>query len=204
MKFSRPQFQDAIWRFFQPTDSAYQLQLGDVVLPVAPLSPGLDQTPYLRYAIPVWGWTGVGGTGGEFSYVVASPGPGTVLQIKKCIVGNSSGAAVQATLRMLAAADITAAGLTVGVNFQTNAPADSSLLNRPSFLSFGSHTVRLGTAGMLLTIPATSHVVIDLPDAGVCLHSDDPSGVPGLAAEGNAVNEVLSCAFIGREWPLPV
>lgn len=159
-------------------------------------------------------------TAGVYSYAVARPGVGVLLQIRKVLIKNSTAAPIGVDLRALNDTDIT----TIAPNFNatpgyfwdasSRAPrvSVSGRQQVASRLTGAFHAATHGLAVGSLEVPANDTLVVPLTDAaddlGVLLWglsggtAETEARNGAFAAVGDTVNEMLVVAMIGREYPL--
>ena len=196
-KFNRGPLGDAITRFFDIQGGANpeydetlsaQLKLAD-----------LDDSPYLRFAIPVARHGLAAAVALEFSVLVARPASSVVLQLTQIQVSNEGAAAQLLTTSLLSEANVTSAGIALQSNMRD---LTSMSLTRPSAIWQGSHGSIVGANIARLIVPPSQTVIYQFPKPGILLFGNDPDGVGGFGVWGRTANEAVDVGFYGREWPL--
>lgn len=202
--FNRGGIVEAIAQFFGIKGSFTQdlLPSTQMVVNIA----DLDDSPYLRYAIPVGRGVTAPAVALEFSVAGVVAGPTTILQITQIEVQNTGAAPLDILVATITGSENATAGTTAGaklLDLSDAGPNGAAQPLRPSGTFLGSHTAQVGAGIGRFTIPADSSRTIVFPKPGVLLRGDATSQASGgrLGVWGDVVNTGLEISFYGREWP---
>lgn len=200
-RFNRPQLVDSLRAFFK-IDGEYSAAVEDVIGVTAPLVASLDDTPFIRFSVPVGGYAGQAAVAAENAVVLVRPGASGVLDIRALLIQNSTAGAFTLRLGLLTNAQVTTAGVTLNSQLKDlsngNITAPGAI-DRPSAIYTGTHTAIVGTLIGALSVPANSSLLWQPPGTVATLFGSDSQ--PALAIWNATQNEEISnVTFWGREW----
>lgn len=180
----------------------FQTEVGAILVPGIQLL-DIQNSPYLRYAVPVGGRHSGGPVAARFQHVLAKPGAKVALQITRAII--KCGAVSEVRLRILSAANIASMD-SPGTEDAFVAMAGMVMPERRSSRTQNPDRT-IATLGEQIGIVtcdvANVDKLVEFPDPGVILFGSDEGGVPALAAICNTANTFMAVTYFGREWPLP-
>lgn len=137
-------------------------------------------------------------------FVGVRPGERVALQVRRVIIGNPEAALAQTfAIEVMSAANISALGALTTAQMGFTSPPEAGQLAPSKLFLAAANTTGAGAVIGGCVLAASSSIILDLPEPGVCLYGDDPGGIPGLVVVGITQNQAVQAAFFGREWPLP-
>lgn len=200
--FNRGQLPLALSQFLGLKAGDSQFDISETVLASIQLG-DITDSPYLRFAIPVGGRTAQAAVAARFSYVYVQPGLAVALQIKNVRIQNSTAGSLDYFLELLTQAQA-AALANPSPSQMVDLSSSSTPTLRSSKLNIGDSASSVaGKLFDVVTVPAGSSVLVQLPDPGVILQGNDESGIPALAVVCGTANTLVGATYYGREWPLP-
>lgn len=186
----------------------YQPGADEILSPVI-TSFNADVSPYSRFAKPCAAIVqqGAGGVGTKATVGVQA-GAGTILQVHRVAVENTSGGAFRIVIGIMTAAEVaanfTSAGTQNLVDLNAASTSAGALPTLAAFLNFGTYPTGLFNFRAIVdtTFPADSgQVFFDMPPR-TALHGEDPQGSSMIFALADTANVPISrCAFHCSEWP---
>ena len=164
----------------------------------------LTDTPYLRYGIPVNGYTTRAAVAARYSCAAVQPGAGVVLQILRIVLRSAATTDVQ--IRIMTKTEFDAAASVTAANGMADLASPQQRSLRPSRIITADLGSLPGLNLLSTDVPSSANggSIIDLkPIGGIMLYGNDPGGPPVLGVMAGTANTFAGGAFWGREWPLP-
>lgn len=205
MLFNRGELVEGIARYLG-IRAAAPFTVGDTIIPTVGLG-DLTGLPYLPrdFGVPCMAFDSRALLAANHPYVLATPGPNVVLQLRQMWIHNTEGAAVSVSIRWLDGAEL-ATLATPGSELRFHELCGDKVGRvRASFVKDYHHTAAIGTNLGYVRIPAGDMKVVEWPDPGVLLWGNDEEGRGGFGVVRDDAPATLLgvCTFVGREWPLP-
>lgn len=182
------------------------MELDETAVAVAVVAQMTD-SPYLRYAVPCIRHMGLAALAANFGYILCSPGPTKILQIRQLLIKNNDAAAIAdfglrigsaAFVAQLDTAVSTAQFVDIGAG---PAPKSLSSVVRSFHDVAGTDTGSLSIGSYF--VPISASLIVTFPEPGIFLYGNDEGGIPALAVRHATLAVSFAVTFMGREWPLP-
>lgn len=162
----------------------------------------LEDSPYVRVAIPLKRSVDVAAVAAEFGVAVFRPQASKFLQVKQITIRNPTAGPLDFIMTGMTAANVTTAGLAVAARWfdmQTFTFVGSDILS-------GTHTTFLGSQVDQVRVPANDTLIYNLPNPGIILSGKPPEDVAStnmhLGIWCATANTAFSIGGYCREWPL--